>query len=279
MAIHRPYLTSSLHFTPSAPLFSVDARLLWDRSKGACVQLADELVRVQLAAHGADGNLGSSNPTSLSDEVFFHFTDTFFLFDGAVTLVTALAQTPSGQSTQKYHQYVERAGWLLGQAARISCPRGEIARRALTVLLVLKRTSERSRGASTDTSETAAPGPRPNEAGKAHDVEPAPHASVGGAGEYSDAITAFSSSFTPGSGWQSSMRDMYSWNVHGDYPSVEATFNSQSNNGSHFDDFDSWGPFQLNMSPESGLSGDQLETTMQMLPFDMLQGVKFDATK
>ena len=93
-------------------------------SREKCITLAMELVHKQCAC------------TDWATQVS-QFSRSFFIFDGAVTLITVLAYTPNHPSAGQCRETVERAMASL-QEARKSDGRGDIARRATEVIEVLK---------------------------------------------------------------------------------------------------------------------------------------------
>jgi hypothetical protein len=81
---------------------------------------------------------------------------TFFVFDGAVTLISALAYAPEHPSARQCIEMVERAMEILQEAGKVD-GQGEVAHRATEVLNVLRRaggwTGKREDGQHLDPSQ------------------------------------------------------------------------------------------------------------------------------
>lgn len=119
------------------------------QSERLCFDLCFELCTVQVAGHGVDSSLNNGSETTNSRKVYHGkisgFMDSFFLFDCAVGLMLCLCSFAPGDPRSRIaYDAVERAGNILARLAKTTPndPQGDISRRAIAVLLVLKRYQE-----------------------------------------------------------------------------------------------------------------------------------------
>ncbi|KAF8578504.1 hypothetical protein K439DRAFT_1663720 [Ramaria rubella] len=126
MNLHRPWLTRATPPILPLPTALVGTQnVVLNPSREKCITLAMELVHTQCAY--------AAWATETSD-----FSRTFFVFDGAVTLISALAYAPGHTSAERCIETVERAMENLEEAGK-GDDHGGIARRATQVLSVLRR--------------------------------------------------------------------------------------------------------------------------------------------
>ncbi|PCH43093.1 hypothetical protein WOLCODRAFT_103068 [Wolfiporia cocos MD-104 SS10] len=150
MNIHRPY-----QMIPR-PMSSVHdysrAMAMHRESRDRCIYLSAELVQVLCNAHEDTPEWAASPPATL-----FHYA--YFVFDGAVSLVGALAQTPPHPRQEECLELIDCALKMLracvAAAQGTSDGEGEIARRAIAVLEALRAAGgwdQRRRGNTDDGS-------------------------------------------------------------------------------------------------------------------------------
>ncbi|KAL1684226.1 hypothetical protein EV122DRAFT_257244 [Schizophyllum commune] len=166
MALHRQYLTfpgaEQSRPPPSnsiiADLSSSASRLI----KDMCVRLSKDLIRLELSAQGNIVPGYGDRPERLLPGKISGFLDAFFLFDGAVTLMGSLFQLPPDDPMiPECYQYIDHAGYVLGQLAKAipGDAQCDLARRAVAVLIVLKRGQERLKESRSSSPVPRAPSP------------------------------------------------------------------------------------------------------------------------
>lgn len=168
MALHRQYLTfPGTEQTRAPPPSSIIADLSSSASrliKDMCVRLSKDLIRLELSAQGSILPGYGDRPERLLPGKISGFLDAFFLFDGAVTLMGSLFQLPPDDPMiPECYTYIDHAGYVLGQLAKAipGDAQCDLARRAVAVLIVLKRGQERLKESRASSPEPGAPSPSP----------------------------------------------------------------------------------------------------------------------
>jgi hypothetical protein len=199
MKLHLSFVTQP----ERAPSHSVALK----QSRDKCIELSMELVRLQNQRYAAymDARRKEALP-----RVNWSFEGSFSLFDGAVSLVTALAHTPAKERRKDAEELVEEAKAVLSHVVvdGLGCA-GEVSRMAAGVLHVLGQEgiwrSEGSGNENLSITESSEPplyaqrwfqAPSPSRAiskQTPEDTFSKPHPSV----------------FLSRSGWPSSLRPLY----------------------------------------------------------------------
>ncbi|CCM05897.1 uncharacterized protein FIBRA_08135 [Fibroporia radiculosa] len=140
MNIHRPHF---MHPSLAALASPSNGAPCPNPSREQCIVLALELVRELSTVHSTDTTWVASPPATL-----FHYP--YFVFDGAVALAGAVAQTPPHPCETECLDLMDRALRML-HACTIAAENaidgeGEVAMRAVSVLEALRKAARRRRG-------------------------------------------------------------------------------------------------------------------------------------